>query len=129
MLALGSLLFALFCIEPLPLVTLGLAAPFLCALFWLGISCYQQGPPAMGLTLNVDGQLRWWQSALPAGQLMVGSLVSEYGLLLRWHDADNRQYQQWLLYDQLTIADYRALARQLNQVNWQGQSNSNHGNS
>ncbi len=104
------------------MLTLGLVAPLLCWLFWYGITCYQQGPAGNGLTLLADGQLRWWQSALPAGQLENGSLISEYGLLLRWRCQDNKHYQQWLLADQLSTADYRALARQLNQFNWQGRA-------
>lgn len=74
---------------------------------------------ARGLSLQADGRLRWWQSEQPAGQLIAGCLVSEFALLLRWRSDNNKRHLQWLLADQLSVADYRALARQLNQFNWQ----------
>lgn len=119
LLVLGIMLFAMFCVQPLPLLALWLAAPLLCSLYWYGISIYRLGPVAKGLALQADGQLRWWQSERPGGQLIAGCLVSEFGLLLRWQSIGNHQHQQWLLADQLNTADYRALARQLNQFNWQ----------
>ncbi|WP_365869187.1 protein YgfX [Arsukibacterium sp.] len=119
MLVLAVMLFMLFAFQPLPPLSLWLAAPLLFILYWYGVNLYQQGPVAKGLSLQDNGQLRWWQSEQPAGQLIAGCLVSEFGLLLRWRSENNNQHLQWLLADQLTIADYRALARQLNQFNWQ----------
>lgn len=119
LLASGVVLFLVFCIQPLSLLTLCLAAPLLCGLFWYGLIHYQQEPVAAGLSVDAQGKLHWWQSSQPGGQLLAGCLVSEFILLVRWQSDDNRQLQQWLLADQFTIADYRALARQLNQLNWQ----------
>ncbi|WP_097111532.1 protein YgfX [Arsukibacterium tuosuense] len=119
LLALALILFMLFAFQPLPPVSLWLAAPLLFLLYWYGVSLYRQGPVAAGLSLQANGQLRWWQSDYPAGQLIAGCLVSEFALLLRWQSDNNQPHLQWLLADQLTVADYRALARQLNQFNWQ----------
>ncbi len=119
LLALASVLFLIFCLQPFQPLLLALAAPMLCWLYWYGLTRYQRGLVATGLSVQADGQLRWLHSEQPGGQLLTGSLVSQFALLLRWQDQDNRQYQQWLLADQLTEADYRALARLLNQLNWQ----------
>lgn len=113
------MLFMLVAFQPLPPVSLWLATPLLFALYWYGVCLYRHGPVAAGLSLQANGQLRWWQSEQPAGQLVAGCLVSEFALLLRWQSGDSRQHLQWLLADQLSVADYRALARQLNQFNWQ----------
>jgi hypothetical protein len=74
---------------------------------------------AAGLSLQQNGQLRWWQSKMPPGQLREGCLVSEFAILLRWQSDNEQLYLHWLLADQFTAADYRTLARQLNQFNWQ----------
>ena len=113
------MVFLSFVLQPLPGIALALAAPLLCAVYWYGIRCYRQPQAATGLSLQPDGQLRWWLSKLPGGQLREGCLVSEFGVLVRWQSEHRQLHQQWLLADQLSAADYRALARQLNQFNWQ----------
>ena len=112
------MVFVLFALQPLPPLTLLLTAPLLFMLYWYGLSLYRQRPVANGLSLQADGRLSWWQSEQPAGRLVAGCLVSEFGLLVRWQSDSNKQHLQWLLADQLSVADYRALARQLNQFNW-----------
>ena len=119
LLVLAIVVFLIFAIQPLSLLTLWLIAPFLWGLYWYGIILYQQKAVAKGLSVQANGQLRWLQSEQPGGQLVAGCLVSELGLLVRWQNDNNQQYGQWLLADQLSVAHYRALARQLNQVNWQ----------
>ncbi|KKO48562.1 hypothetical protein VT06_10745 [Arsukibacterium sp. MJ3] len=119
LLACGVALIALFCLQPLPLMILFLTAPLLCWLYWYGVTLYQQGTLAKGVTVQSDGQLQWWQSKQPGGKLTPGCLVSEFMVLLRWQSADQRQHQQWLLADQFTDVDFRALARLLNQLSWQ----------
>ncbi|MAD74198.1 MAG: hypothetical protein CML20_05275 [Rheinheimera sp.] len=118
-LALAVMVFLLFVLQPLPGVAVGLAAPLLFVVYWYGIRCYRQPRVATGLSLQPDGQLQWWHSKLPGGQLREGCLVSEFGVLVRWQCQHAQLHLQWLLADQLTAADYRALARQLNQFNWQ----------
>ncbi|MBV2130655.1 protein YgfX [Arsukibacterium indicum] len=119
LLVLAVMLFALVVSQPLTQLALWLAAPFVWALYWYGLTLYRQSPVASGLNLHASGQLNWWQSKHPSGQLIAGCLVSEFALLLRWQCAGNKQHSQWLVADQLSAADYRALARQLNQFNWQ----------
>ncbi|MDX1536697.1 protein YgfX [Arsukibacterium sp.] len=119
LLLLALMLFILIVAQPLQPLTLWLATPFILALYWYGVRLYRQGAVARGLSLQADGRLRWWQSEQPAGQLIAGCLVSEFALLLRWRSDNNKRHLQWLLADQLSVADYRALARQLNQFNWQ----------
>jgi hypothetical protein len=119
LLACGVALFVLFCLQSLPLMILFLTAPLLCWLYWYGVTLYQQGTLAKGLSVQSDGQLQWWQSKQPGGKLTSGCLVSEFIVLLRWQSTDQRQHQQWLLADQFINADFRALARLLNQLHWQ----------
>lgn len=109
----------MFALQPLPPLMLWLSAPFLFLLYRYLVILYRQTPVARGLSLQADGQLRWWQSDQPGGQLMAGCLISEYALLLSWQSVNKQQHWQWLFADQLSAADYRALARQLNQFNWQ----------
>jgi len=119
LLALAFMLVLVFLLQPLPGLALWLASPLLFLVYWYGVRCYRQPRLAAGLSLQADGQLRWWQSTLPGGALREGCLVSEFGLLLRWQSEHAQLHLHWLLADQLTATDYRALARRINQFNWQ----------
>ncbi len=71
------------------------------------------------LTLQQD-RLHWFTPAQGAATLCRGGLVSQHMLKLCWlSDTDQRPQQRWLFADQCSDSEFRALARAINQCNWQ----------
>lgn len=84
--------------------------------------CYAQWfalKQTAALALLADGQLRWFGVALPPGRLSDSGLISHYAIRLDWLGEGQRRYRRWIFADQCPDADFRALARVVNQRNWQ----------
>ncbi|WP_337880963.1 protein YgfX [Rheinheimera sp.] len=95
-------------------------ALFFC--FYQLLQQWRQPVPAEQCWLTEHGQIRWADDALAAGQIQSHSLISQYGVLLRWQDSQQQQHQLWLYRDNFNEADFRALCRVCQTVQWQGQS-------
>ena len=85
---------------------------------------WQQPVTARLLFLSEKGEIKWWHDELPAGQLLPESLVSQWGIWLRWQDAELRAQQLWLYRDNLSEDHFRSLARVCQTVKWQHQAGS-----
>jgi len=74
------------------------------------------------LTLHQD-KLHWFVPAHGSATLCRGGLVSQHMLKLCWL-TDNGQglMQRWVFADQCSDSEFRALARAVNQCNWQAKS-------
>jgi hypothetical protein len=114
----------LLAVMPLPVLWLYLLTPLLLLFYWQWYGQLQRLKQGRMLALGSDGQLHWFEphdAAQPSqhGQLLPGGLVSQYALKLCWRAADNelRQYY-WVFADQCPEAQFRALARAVNQQNW-----------
>ena len=118
----------LLALTPMPWWALLLATPLLLACYSFGYRAFQQLQQAVSLALNRDGSVYWFDAAeagantaAPA-QLCRGGLVSQWALRLNWQiGKDKRTYQRWIFADQCSSAEFRALARAINQQNWQQQ--------
>lgn len=115
----AALLALLFLLLPLTAERYLPAWLVLTAWFYLLWQLAQQPLTATMLQLNTKGELRWFAANLPAGQLQPDCLLSRYALQLSWRDQDGKSWRRWLFADQLSDADYRALARQIRMLQWQ----------
>jgi hypothetical protein len=98
--------------------------PWLFFCFYQLLRQWQQPVKARLLFLGEKGELKWWQDELPAGQMSATSLVSQFGIWLRWQDAEQRLQQLWLYRDNLSEEDFRSLARVCQTVKWQQHADS-----
>ncbi len=94
------------------------AALLLTLWFYLIIRAWQH--PFSRAILHIDsaGAVRWQHASLPSGQLSHRGLINTLLLQLHWYDEKGRNHRLWLFSDQLSKADYRALARQLQIQRW-----------
>jgi hypothetical protein len=75
----------------------------------------------VSLLIGEQGELRWLQCDIPAGQLQADSLILEWAIRLHWRTAPSRSYpagqlqQRWIFADQCSDDDFRALARSIRQ--------------
>jgi hypothetical protein len=115
----------LFWLVPMPWWALLLAAPLLFSGYWLGVKQYQQLRLSRALLLNSDGTVHWF--AVPASPAatsgrLCGGLVSQWAIKLCWHRDNSKVISQnWVFADQCPPAQFRALARAVNQASWQRQ--------
>ncbi len=98
--------------------------PWLFFCFYQLLQQWQQPVKARLLFLSEKGELKWWQDELPAGQLLASSLVSQFGIWMRWQDTEQRPQQLWLYRDNLSEEDFRSLARVCQTVKWPQQAGS-----
>ena len=98
------------------------SALFFC--FYQLLRQWQQPVKARLLFLSEKGELKWWQDELPAGLLSAESLVSQFGIWLRWQDTEQQPQQLWLYRDNLSEEQFRSLARVCQSVKWQQQAGS-----
>lgn len=110
----------------MPWWALLLATPLLLAGYSFGYQAYQQVQQARLLALNSDGSVYWFDPAETGGntaapaQVCHGGLVSQWAVRLSWRQSkEQRPYQRWIFADQCSSAEFRALARAINQQNWQ----------
>ena len=110
----------------MPWWALLLATALLLACYSFGYRAFQQLQQGVRLTLNPDGSVYWFDAAAAGGntaapaQLCHGGLVSQWALRLNWQTGKGkRAYQRWIFADQCSSAEFRALARAINQQNWQ----------
>ncbi|MGP9800302.1 protein YgfX [Rheinheimera sp. NSM] len=107
-------------LTPMPLLWWFGVAPLLAGFYWLCYGQWQALQQSAALALQADGQLRWFGTALPPGKLSDAGLISQHAIRLCWRgETDKRHYQRWIFADQCPEADFRALARVINQRNWQ----------
>lgn len=131
LLGLASLPLLLMAVTPLSVPALCLLA-LLCALFYyLWYDSLRQSRRSTMLTLDGEILHCFTQATQQSAQqtehksvqqyrLMPGGLVSQVALRLsRQSLSDNKQSQFWLFADQCAPEQYRALARAVNQLNWQ----------
>lgn len=118
----------LLALTPMPWWALLLATPLLLAGYSFGYQAYQQVQQARLLALNSDGSVYWFDPAETGGntaapaQVCHGGLVSQWAVRLSWRQSkEQRPYQRWIFADQCSSAEFRALARAINQQNWQQQ--------
>ncbi|MCC5851713.1 MAG: hypothetical protein JJU30_02705 [Alkalimonas sp.] len=104
------------------LVLYGLAGA---AFGWCWWGCWQQQEAACTLLLGEQGELRWLPAGRAAGSLQQDSLVLPWAILLRWRGLPEKGHPRgqlhryWLLADQCSDDDFRALARAIRQCRWQ----------
>ena len=125
---------ALMCgLAALPLVLLAVTPLSAAALCLLAVLCagfyalwYDSVRQSRRLnTLTLDGELLHWftpatQKSVQQYRLLPGGLVSQVALrLCRQSVSDNQPSQFWVFADQCPPEQYRALARAINQLNWQ----------
>ena len=115
----------LFWLVPMPWWALLFAVPLLFSSYWLGVRQYHQLRRQQALLLHNDGTVHWF--TLPASAAVVsgtlcGGLVSQWAIKLCWQRDNSKAIsQQWVFADQCPPAQFRALARAVNQANWQRQ--------
>ncbi|MFC4653695.1 MULTISPECIES: protein YgfX [Rheinheimera] len=69
--------------------------------------------------LSAAGELRFADDVLPAGQILPSSLISQFGVLLRWQNQQQQTHLLWFYADNFSDADFRALCRVCQTVQWQ----------
>jgi len=94
------------------------AALFLMLWFYLIIRAWQHPFSLAILHIDSAGAVRWQHTGLPSGQLSHRCLTSTLLLQLHWYDDGGRSSRLWIFADQLSRADYRALARQIQIQRW-----------
>ncbi|MEN3157565.1 protein YgfX [Alkalimonas sp. NCh-2] len=123
---LGLLGFALLLSIQLPLAGHWLLL-FLCTLFafaWCWWQSWHRPEPSVTLLLGEAGEVRWLPACRPAGVLTAHSLLSPWAILLCWQSAPDkaspqgRTHRCWVLADQCSDADFRAIARVIRQCRW-----------
>lgn len=105
-------------VSPLSGAWLFLLAALAFIYYWLWYNSLAQLRQSTLLTLTDDGQLHWFGHYRHSGQLTGGGLVAQYVIRLRWRDSTGKCGQCWVFADQCNEAQYRALARVVNQSNW-----------
>lgn len=124
----GMLLLAIVPVLTLAITPLGGAGVILVAVslplfYWYWYGVLQQLRHGASLTITDNSQLSWFNSALPAGRLLPGGLVSQHMLRLQWQaDSDKRCHRKWIMADQCSEPQFRTLARAISQQNWQSGS-------
>ncbi|GAB60115.1 protein YgfX [Rheinheimera nanhaiensis] len=115
----------LFWLVPMPWWGLLVAMPLLFSGYWLGVKQYQQLCLSQALLLHNDGTVHWFTvPASPAAVsgILCGGLVSQWAIKLYWRRDNSKAIsQRWVFADQCPPAQFRALARAVNQANWQRQ--------
>lgn len=114
----------IFLLQPFYALWWLLLWPWLFFCFYQLLRQWQQPVKARLLFLGEKGELKWWHDELPAGQMSATSLVSQFGIWLRWQDAEQRLQQLWLYRDNLSEEDFRSLARVCQTVKWQQHADS-----
>ncbi|MCC5826345.1 protein YgfX [Alkalimonas sp.] len=95
------------------------------AFAWIWWQSWQQAEPSHTLLLGDMGEVRWLPADRPSGVLLAKSLVLPWAIWLCWRTAPDKKapagrlQQYWLLADQCSDADFRALARAIRQCRWQ----------
>lgn len=114
----------IFLLQPFYALWWLLLWPWLFFCFYQLLRQWQQPVKARLLFLGEKGELKWWHDELPAGQMSATSLVSQFGIWLRWQDAEQQLQQLWLYRDNLSEEDFRSLARVCQTVKWQQHADS-----
>lgn len=83
------------------------------------LSLWAQSKLPLFCTLSANGDLRWHQDELPAGNLISGSIICRFGVWLCWQDLQGKPQKIWLFCDQVSEADFRLLGRYCQQLRWQ----------
>ncbi|HEX5793500.1 MAG TPA: protein YgfX [Rheinheimera sp.] len=86
--------------------------------YWQWYGSFVQLQQSAMLTLTGEGDLHWFGKENLAGQLVSGSLISQYAIKLCWRDKTNQLHQRWIFVDQCSESQLRTLARVINQHNW-----------
>jgi len=124
----GMFLLAALPVLALAVTPLGVSGVILVALvvplfYWHWYKMWQQLHHGVALTVTDNSQVHWFNSALPAGRLLPGGVVSQHMLRLQWQaEPEQRCYRKWIFADQCSEAQFRALARAISQQNWQSGS-------
>lgn len=120
----GLLLLALLpllvvAVLPVSLMWFLLLAPCLTLYYWQWHSYLQHLQRDVAFSINQLGELHWFAPQLRHCQL-TGGLVSQHAILLRWQAMDTQHKgQRWIFADQCDDRSFRALARAINQHQWQ----------
>ena len=115
LLALVPLLIMALTPAPLPVLVLLL---LLCLWFYSSwYRLYIASHAAAQFSLS-ELQLHWRAPCYGQTPLCHGGLVSQQALRLHWL-ANGKLQQRWVFADQCTADEFRALARAINQRNWQ----------
>lgn len=114
-----SLIFLIFLLQPFYAYWWLLLWPWLFFCLYQLLRQWQQPVKVRLLFLSEKGQLKWWHDEMPSGQLLAESLVSQFGIWLRWQDALQQPQQLWIYRDNLSDAHFRSLARVCQTVKWQ----------
>ncbi|MEE2000929.1 hypothetical protein QWY20_05645 [Alkalimonas sp. MEB108] len=92
---------------------------------WLWWQSWQQTEPPQTLLLGEAGELRWLPALRPSGVLLGSSLVLPWATLLCWRTLPDKAapaghlHYYWLMADQCSDEDYRAVARAIRACRWQ----------
>ena len=110
---------------PLQGLWLGLFGLLWFAFAWFWWHSWQLAEPPQTLLLGEAGEVRWLPGRRPSGELLGSSLVLPWAILLCWRTAPDKAapgghlHYYWLLADQCSDEDYRALARAIRACRWQ----------
>ena len=122
-LMLALLLMPLLIMATVPLSGVWLLAMFavLVLFYWQWWTQFQRLDNTESFTLTAKGELRF-VSPYRLVQL-TGGLVSHQAILLRGNtEGSDSVFSRWVFADQCSDTQFRALARAVNQCNWQGQT-------
>lgn len=122
-LMLALLLMPLLIMATVPLSPIWLLAmsAVLLLFYWQWWGQFQRLAKTESFTLTAKGELHFVSPYRLVK--LTGGLVSTQAILLRGNiDSRNTSFQYWVFADQCSDAQFRALARAVNQCSWQGKT-------
>ncbi|GGW65217.1 hypothetical protein GCM10008111_21590 [Alishewanella tabrizica] len=111
----GALVFLLL---PLSGYRYAVAAVILSMWFYMLLRAWYMPFEYRVLHITAEGGVHWQPANQDAGQLSPRSLVTQWFIQLCWQDQQQKNHIKWIFSDQLSAADYRALARHIQLQRW-----------
>jgi len=109
---------SVFLLLPLSGSRYAIAAVILSLWFYIFLHAWRAPYHSMILYISAEGSVHWQPAYRAAGQLSSRSLVTQWLIQLCWQDQHQKKHVVWIFSDQLSSADYRALARHIQLQRW-----------